>query len=264
MLREGDPRIIGGRDLVAGGTWLAVNEHGVVAGLTNRPSPEGRDPTKRTRGVLPVALAAERAAEEAVRVAATLDPGEFNPCWLVVGDSHSLFLIDMTATDHGPGVTALDPGLVVLENRPPGAPSAKVSYVRRRMAGFEALDSAAFWRRLTSLLADHRVLDAGDGELPERPELSACCVHSDGYGTTSSALVALSPASGAAPSVWVADGPPCAAAFHDVTGYWQPDDASPISRAAPAASSPQPQPPGYPGGASRDRPPRARPASPER
>ena len=53
VLREHAPRILGGRDDLAGGTWLAVNEHGVVAGLTNRPSPGGRDPTKRSRGELP-------------------------------------------------------------------------------------------------------------------------------------------------------------------------------------------------------------------
>ncbi len=39
VLQEERPRILGGRDDLAGGTWLAVNEHGVVAGLTNRPAP---------------------------------------------------------------------------------------------------------------------------------------------------------------------------------------------------------------------------------
>ena len=46
----------GGRDLMAGGTWLAVNDHGVVAGLTNKPAEEGRDPSKRSRGEIPLAL----------------------------------------------------------------------------------------------------------------------------------------------------------------------------------------------------------------
>ena len=36
VLRE-RPRTLGGRDRLAGGTWLALNEHGVVAGLTNQP-----------------------------------------------------------------------------------------------------------------------------------------------------------------------------------------------------------------------------------
>jgi uncharacterized protein with NRDE domain len=57
VLRPVGPRIIGGLDEETGGTWLALNEHGVVAGLTNRPSPDGRDPSKRSRGELPLALA---------------------------------------------------------------------------------------------------------------------------------------------------------------------------------------------------------------
>ena len=58
VLAESDPRILGGRDEKAGGTWLAVNEHGVVAGLTNRPAPDGADPARRSRGEIPLALAA--------------------------------------------------------------------------------------------------------------------------------------------------------------------------------------------------------------
>ena len=38
VISRAGPRIIGGRDERAGGTWLAVGEHGVVAALTNRPS----------------------------------------------------------------------------------------------------------------------------------------------------------------------------------------------------------------------------------
>ena len=59
-LRDADPRVLGGRDELAGGTWLAVNEHGVVAGLTNQPAPGGRDLTKRSRGELPPTPAPRR------------------------------------------------------------------------------------------------------------------------------------------------------------------------------------------------------------
>ena len=87
VLSHATPRIIGGRDEQAGGTWLAVNEYGVVAGLTNRPAAGGRDPAKRSRGELPLWLAGHRhAATAAEGFFAEFDPGDFNPCWLLVGD----------------------------------------------------------------------------------------------------------------------------------------------------------------------------------
>src|SRR2546429_9416944 len=64
VLRPSAPRILGGRDVLAGGTWLAVNEHGVYAGVTNRPAATGRDPSRRSRGELPPAPADHTPASE--------------------------------------------------------------------------------------------------------------------------------------------------------------------------------------------------------
>src|SRR5438445_612545 len=66
VLQEARPRILSGRDELAGGTWLAVNDAGVVAGLTNRPMNGQRDPTKRSRGELPLALVQHESAAAAV------------------------------------------------------------------------------------------------------------------------------------------------------------------------------------------------------
>ncbi|HTT87249.1 MAG TPA: NRDE family protein, partial [Acidimicrobiales bacterium] len=126
VLRPDPPRILGGRDFEAGGTWLAVNRHGLVAGLTNRPVPDGRDPTKRTRGELPLALVRHLSADRAVEAfVEAVRPSDYNPAWLLVGDRVSLFAIDMTAGAR-PVVSELGPGVHVLENNPLGAPSAKV------------------------------------------------------------------------------------------------------------------------------------------
>src|SRR5580698_5185507 len=85
VLQESDPAILGGRDELAGGTWLAVNEHGVVAGLTNRPSPAGRDPNRRSRGELPLLLAARPSADSAAATfVANVQPSLYNPAWLLV------------------------------------------------------------------------------------------------------------------------------------------------------------------------------------
>ena len=104
VLRATQPRILGGReDKLAGGTWLAVNEHGVAAGLTNQPT-GARDPAKRSRGQLPLVFAAYPDAKTAVtEVCARLDPAAYNPCWMLVGDRHALFSVDLSG-GHRAGV----------------------------------------------------------------------------------------------------------------------------------------------------------------
>src|SRR3954462_9371786 len=96
----GELAILGGRDKLGGGTWLATNEAGVVAGLTNRPLRDGPDTTKRSRGELPLALAAHPTASAAVKAFRTaIDPSEYNPSWLLVADRHDAYFVDVTATD---------------------------------------------------------------------------------------------------------------------------------------------------------------------
>ena len=132
VLQPSGPRILGGRDELAGGTWLAVNEAGVVAGLTNQPATAGRDPTKRSRGELPLILAQHLDARRAVEsFVASVRPSDYNPAWLLVGDRRSLFYLDLGDGD-SPRVTELAPGTHVLENRPLGGVSPKVDHVREQ------------------------------------------------------------------------------------------------------------------------------------
>lgn len=46
------PLVFGGRDLKAGGTWLAVNQRGMVSAVTNRTDGEPPSPDLRSRGLL--------------------------------------------------------------------------------------------------------------------------------------------------------------------------------------------------------------------
>jgi uncharacterized protein with NRDE domain len=226
VLREQQPRILGGRDELAGGTWLAVNEHGVVAGLTNQPSFAGRDPAKRSRGELPLAFASWASAAEAVeKVSATVDPASYNPCWMLVGDRETLFFIGI-AGQRMPEVEQLSPGLHVLENAALRPRSAKAGFVTElvtnALAAQDDAGAAGAVAALEIVLRDHRpaiselVTDSSGHVRP--PELSAACVHGEGYGTRSAMTVSV-PASGL-PSVRVADGRPCEHDLRDVTRLW--------------------------------------------
>lgn len=226
VLRESRPRILGGRDELAGGTWLAVNEHGVVAGLTNQPSFNGRDPSKRSRGELPLAFASWASAAEAVEAVSTaLDPASYNPCWMLVGDREALFFIGIAGFGR-PEIEQLDTGLHVLENAPLLPRSAKAEFVTRLVTNAlparRDAGAAGAVAALESVLSDHRPAVSEpqtDSAGRLRPsQLSAACVHADGYGTRSAMTVSV-PVSGL-PSVRVADGRPCEHSLRDVTGLW--------------------------------------------
>jgi uncharacterized protein with NRDE domain len=234
VLDVGPPRILGGRDLRAGGTWFAVNEAGVCAGLTNQPLGDALDRSKRSRGALPIALTRFTTAEEAVdQFVRTFDPSDFNGCWLLVGDRSSLYFVDFTGSGPdagpypglGPGqkagtvATSLGPGVYVLENRSLGAPSPKVDLVLEAVG--QPDDAAATEARFRAVLADHRIPPED-----ERPTAGSC-VHLDGYGTRSSCLVEVTDDLAAAPRVLVANGPPCVTPFEDVTSMWDERAQSP-------------------------------------
>jgi uncharacterized protein with NRDE domain len=241
VLSAGDdrhPRVLGGQDELAGGTWLAVNEHGVIAGLTNQPVTPGRDPSKRSRGELPLAFTAYRTAAEAVAAEAPrLNPSDYNPCWLLVGDRESLFSVGLRGGTR-PDVTRLPPGPHILENRPLGTPTAKTAQVTAMVAeqrashaagGPETAATAA--DALAAVLSDHRPAESsppaaapapGATGRVRPPELSAACVHTGPYGTRSAMIVTVPPAG--PPRLRVADGPPCQVPFEDASRLWASRD----------------------------------------
>lgn len=213
------PTILGGRDEVGGGTWLATNADGVVAGLTNRPMREGPDAAKRSRGELPLALAAHRTAADAVDAfGATIAPDDYNPSWLLVADRDDVFFVDVTGGERV-GLERLGPGVHVLENRPIGEPSPKADRVRELIDGGLDGPPEVLLATLAAMLGDHHRSPTEVAPDSPNPRLAAAvgaiCVHADedGYGTRSSALITA--ADDAAPPVvrWT-DGAPCRAEWH--------------------------------------------------
>jgi uncharacterized protein with NRDE domain len=236
VLQPEAPRVLGGLDKQSGGTWLAVNEWGVFAGLTNQPREGGRDASRRTRGELPLAITAHPTAQGGVAAfLAHHRPSDYNGSWLLAGDRDSLYSIDFTGLV-APVAVALAPGLHVLENRPLSAPSPKGDRVAAALATLDDGDAALIaFRRV---LADHTMAESVDPERPEnpkdpegpdnpvKPRSSANCVHlkEDNYGTRSSCLIRCGEDVASPPQIWVADGPPCTAPFDDVSGLWAQED----------------------------------------
>jgi uncharacterized protein with NRDE domain len=213
LLRTATPRAVGGRDLVAGGTWLGFGETGLVAGLLNRRSGTPPDPACRSRGLLCLDVLACRTAEEAAARVAAEPAGRYNPFNLLVADGRDAFVAVQGVGD-APAVTRLPPGLHLLTNlevNDPTCPRIAASHGKFRDAGdafARDADETAFVARLRTVLADHETaLD------PRGP--GGLCVHVDGFGTRCSTVLLVASEGWGARSFY-ADGPPCRAALVEV------------------------------------------------
>jgi uncharacterized protein with NRDE domain len=188
LLQEAEPRILGGRDLLAGGTWLAVNEWGVVAALTNDPSSlQRRDPMRRSRGEIPVMLARHRTAREAVdELYRNIRGDEYNPCFVLVGDRTTLHYLAIADGMRSPPID-LVAGVHILENLPLETRSRKAGFVRNTLP--KAGDRRLLHRLWTNL--ESRALPPGPPD-PRRPRASeAAFVELGAYGTRWSCIVAV-------------------------------------------------------------------------
>ena len=203
------------QDLEAGGTWMGANAHGMFVGLTNRPIEERSD-GRRSRGLLVTDALRRPSPSAAVRDLGSVRPDEYNPFNLLCADGRETWIACLR--DDGLETRSLDPGPHVLCNRDvDDAAVAKVAAIQAELA---ALDFCAPFARLfedlTRLLASHR--DPGT-------PLDNVCVHTEGYGTRSSAIWALG---GARSRFWYADGPPCESKYRNLTALL--DELQPAHR----------------------------------
>jgi uncharacterized protein with NRDE domain len=224
---SGGPVILGGRDEVGGGTWLATNQHGVVAGLTNRPMRDGPDTSKRSRGELPLALAGHASAALAVAAfGEEIVPSDFNPSWLLVADRTDVFFVDVTGTERV-AVESLPHGVHVLENRDLHEASPKATRVRALVEPLLDCRPDHLLDGLAAMLADHHTaggpppVDANNPRLARAAQ--AICVHADedDYGTRSAAIIAVRDERPAPDIRWTADAP-CHDRWRTADELWAP------------------------------------------
>lgn len=110
---DGPVRFVGGLDAHAGGTWLGVNEHGVVVAVSNRRKSTIPSPA-RSRGLLVRDALGCASAGDAVTLATKeLDKGLYAGCNLVVADAERAVVLQ---GGDWLRVRPLPPGLHVVAN----------------------------------------------------------------------------------------------------------------------------------------------------
>lgn len=83
------PHVVAGLDQEAGGTWLGVNDDGLVACILNRHGTLGGHPDYRSRGELPLEALDHAEALDAAESLANLNPEAYRPFNLIVADHQS-------------------------------------------------------------------------------------------------------------------------------------------------------------------------------
>lgn len=85
------PEVVAGLDCSAGGSWLGLNDHGVVAAILNRRGSLGPAPGKRSRGELVLEALDHADALAAAEALAELNPQAYRSFNMVVADSRDAY-----------------------------------------------------------------------------------------------------------------------------------------------------------------------------
>ncbi|MBI3864028.1 MAG: NRDE family protein [Planctomycetia bacterium] len=177
--REGAaPAWMGGTDLVAGGTWLGVNELGMVVAVTNRPKTQLPE-NPPSRGLLCRRLLAHYATASALELARDeLQANKYAGCNLLIADRETAYVVE--AGDELK-LTQLTPGLHLLTNAELNAPDdLRIARVRRELAQARSGAPAGWFENAERICR----LSGDGGEVP------ICLVGPD-RGTVSSTVIGL-------------------------------------------------------------------------
>jgi hypothetical protein len=236
------PEAVAGLDVEAGGSWLGMNDDGVVAAILNRVGTLGPAAGKRSRGEIVLDALDHAEAAAAAAALADLDPEAYRPFNLIVADRYDAYWLRHAGTLPDFGFRASDgtwrdvdpilmpnassrarggPAAAAIECHPIAeglsmitardlndAGSTRVRTFLPRLRAAEPPDPArGNWSAWQALLAERR---SPDGD----PRNAMTIVTSGDYGTVCSSLVAL-PAEGE-PRMWFAGGPLGEASFERV------------------------------------------------
>lgn len=169
---EDDPRVVGGRDLRAGGSWLALRRGGRFAAITNVRG-AGREEEGPSRGLLVSDFV--RGDVTPMAYARSIRGETYAGFHLIAGDGAVIHC------SNAGGEPAEIDGIFAISNAPPGTHWPKVDFARQFLAGalqrHESADDLA--RDLLRFLSTSRGA-AIDGEV---------FVTTEKYGTRSSTVI---------------------------------------------------------------------------
>ena len=188
------PGIVGGRDVKAGGTWLAASRHGRFATVTNSRDAEEPQPGLRSRGLLVTDfLESDRSPIEFLE---SVDGSHYAGFNLVISDGRSVAY----GGNRGVGPRELDPGVYAVSNAVLDTPWHKVEYAKSALDALMRKGIPGDEDLLDLLANDERepIESLQPGRLPLElaHAITAPFIVGEQYGTRSMSVVRLSRSGG--------------------------------------------------------------------
>lgn len=182
---EDRDNVVGGLDELAGGSWLGLNDEGVVAAILNRTGTLGPQQGKRSRGELVLEALDHADAVDAADALIHLDAAAYRPFNMIIADNRDAFWLradgeNFRAIPLAEGMTML----TASEANDDGDPRIKSFLPRFRNAPVPDPDAGQWhaWQDLLATRVPHGVRDRKAGLTFQLDT---------GFGTQSSALIAL-------------------------------------------------------------------------
>jgi hypothetical protein len=208
------PSVIAGRDETAGGTWLGLNDAGVVAAVSNRRGSLGPARDKRSRGELPLMALDHTGADGAARAVAAIEGGVYRAFNLIVADRGAAYWLRHRDAGGAIEIFEVPTGITMLtagELDDPKSPRIQ-GFLPRFRAASAPDPGSGDWRTWEGLLASRDTGPLG------QPEAAMTIADKSGFGTVSSSLIALPGGAEVAMPVWrFAAGPPGSVSYHALT-----------------------------------------------
>lgn len=183
------PEVVAGIDELAGGSWLGLNDHGVIAGVLNRFGTLGPRQGQRSRGELVLEALDHADASAAAAALSHVDPQAYRPFNLIIADNRDAFwLRHADAQGHLPVTATLLPAgvsMIAAGDLDDGETPRLRRYRPRFAAAPPPEPGSGDWTSWEVLLADSQ-------SSPHDGPASAMRFTTDrGFATVSSALIAL-------------------------------------------------------------------------
>jgi uncharacterized protein with NRDE domain len=180
------PEVVAGIDQLAGGTWLGLNDSGVLAAVMNREGTLGPDPERRSRGELVLEALDHPDADLAAASLRHLESRAYRAFNLVIADNRDAYWLKSTGAGEI-SVTPIEPGLSMLTARDLNdAASDRIAAHMPHFASAKAPQpGAGDWGDWETLMS------AGPPEGADNPRAAMAMPPRSGYGTVSGSLIAL-------------------------------------------------------------------------